>query len=134
MLAIMPERVSFAGTELQSVRAVAVSRTVNRGVSEYSELGPHCVFADVPEQRTKVTVIGSVGADDLAPPALASCGVLEVRVARAPGRMKRKEIRMLAMVTHVSYRATPGGAERTIELEALSIDGRADPVTVIELE
>jgi hypothetical protein len=134
MLAIVPERVVFAGGELKGVRVVAVSRIAVRAVSEYSEEGPHCVFADAPEQRTRVTVITPLGGDDSNPPTMASSGVLEVRLARSPATVSRKEIRMLAVVTQVSYRATSAGADRTVEFEALSADGRTDPVTIVELD
>lgn len=133
MLAIAPERVVFAGSELKGVRVVAISRGASRSVIEYSEAGPHCVFVDAPEQRTRVAVVSAVGSEDLFPPSTASGGVLEVRLARAPGVNTRRELRMAAVVMQVSYRATQGGAERTVEFEAYSADGRVDPVSVIEL-
>ena len=134
MLAITPERVLFAGTELRGVKVVAISRGASRSVLEYSESGPHCVFVDSPEQRTRVLVVSVLGSEDFAPPLMSASGVLEVRLARAPGLDVRRELRMAAVVTQVSYRAMQSGAERTVEFEALSADGRADPVTIIELD
>jgi hypothetical protein len=134
MLAIVPERVLFAGGELKGVRVAAVSRIAVRPITEYSEQGPHCVFADVAEQRTRVNVVTPLGGDDINPPAIATSGVLEIRLARSPGADSRKEIRMLAVVTQVTYRATSVGADRTVEFEALSVDGRTDPVSVVELD
>ncbi len=134
MLVLHPERVTFAGAEWKGVKSVAVARIAAKGVVDYGDAGPHAVFADAPEQRTRVTVVCAVGADDLAPPLPGAAGVLEARVGRAGSEVERKELRASVVVMNVSYKVSGAGAERTVEFEAWSADGAADPVTMVELD
>lgn len=134
MLVLRPERVTFGGVEWAGVKSVAVLRSTARAVVEHGDVGPHAVFADAPEQRTRVVVTCAMGTDDLSPPTPGAVGVLEARVGRAGVDSGRRELRASAVVMAVSYKVTGAGAERVIELEAVSADGGADPVTLVELD
>ncbi|MFZ4574104.1 MAG: hypothetical protein ACOYN0_06880 [Phycisphaerales bacterium] len=133
MLLLKPLAVTFGGVAWRAVKSVAVARTAVRTLAEHGDGGPHPVFVDVPSQRTRITITSELGGEDLAPPALGASATIVVRVARAGTDAGLCELRALVAVLGVSYRLGQT-AERVVELEAVSLNGAADPVAVVPLD
>jgi hypothetical protein len=128
MLVLSPTTVSFGGERWEQVTQIAIDREAVREVTAWSDLGPHVVFADVPEQRVKIKVVMDVPSDANSP---------------VPGRMGTLMARLSPSLTHasgvmLSARAVVvgvtheiggrKGASRTVELIAVSADGASDPI------
>lgn len=134
MLWIDPEEVSLLGHALEGVEAVAVDRRAARLALEWSDAGPHAVFADAPEQRVDVRVTrrlaSSSGAFEsaLAPGAM---GQLSFVAERAGSDASRARVEMTVVVTGVEHALRAGScARQVISCAAISSDGAADPVSV----
>lgn len=56
MLFLNPQHVSLGALTLEHVASIVVSRAADRLTVEYSDLGPFPVFADVPQERTTLTI------------------------------------------------------------------------------
>lgn len=57
MIWLNPDRVALGSFELRHVTSIAVDREARRRTEEWTDLGPHLAFADVPEQRVNVMVL-----------------------------------------------------------------------------
>ena len=138
---IIPDIVNFGPLTLDNIQYLAVDRASERLATEWTDAGPHAVFADVPEQRVTVRlsrrIIGQA-------PAGVVPGQRETLTADfAPGGSggKRRRLTVSAVVTSVDYQfagadAASGSARSTrqsITLIALSPDGATDPVTIQDL-
>lgn len=130
MLLLNPRQVSFAGTLWEDVAAVVIDRSAERTVLEWSDLGPHAVLADVPEQRVSLRVVQQVTRDDLAAPRPGDAGELAFCTAPAGADTPRRRLRAQCVILDVSHELSlKNGALRTIRLAAVSADGDADPIT-----
>lgn len=131
MLLLNPRSVRFDGTEWEDVSAVVVDRSAARSMKEWSDLGPHVVLADVPEQVVSLRVVQQVARDDVGTPVPSEAGELVFFTSPAGGDTPRKKVTVQCVVTDVTHELSlKNGAVRTVKLLAVSSDGVADPVSV----
>lgn len=131
MLLLNPRSVTFAGTVWEDVSAVVIDRAAARAVKEWSDLGPHVVLADVPEQLVTLRVVQRVARDDVGTPVPGESGELVLHTAPAGSDTPRRRLTAGCVVTDVSHEVSlKNGAVRTIKLIAVSPDGPTDPITI----
>ncbi|MCC7387776.1 MAG: hypothetical protein IT431_03310 [Phycisphaerales bacterium] len=131
MLLLNPRSVAFAGAVWEDVSAIVIDRVGAKTVKEWSDLGPHVVLADVPEQVVTVRVVQHVARDDVGAPLPGGSGELVFHTAPAGGDTPRKRLAAQCVVTDVTHELSlKHGAVRTVRLIAVSADGAADPVTI----
>lgn len=135
MLIINPARVTLGPHTFTDVESVAINRIATRTVIEIGDSGPHAVFADVPEQRTTITItrrLATADALDLAPGDTLSLGVEFSKEATDAGRTRVQASCVLLENRHELGLATGGAgrprAMQLLSLVALSSDGAADPI------
>jgi hypothetical protein len=131
MLILRPRVVSFGTALWEGVASVVVDREASRLVVEHDDAGPHALFADAPEQVTRVKLVQELGQEELGSPRPGQVETLAF--STAPGASDARCTRVVALccvesVTHeVSIKR---GTVRTITLIALSPDGVIDPITL----
>lgn len=130
MLMLNPRSVSFAGATLSDVRMVAVDRIAAREVVEWSDLGPHAVFADAPERKVTIRVQRDLTRDGLDGPRPGDSGVLIVRSGPNASDAGGVALVASAVVMRVSHDLREGSARQLIQLVAVSASGDVDPVVV----
>ena len=131
MLILNPRVVRFGGRVWEDVSAVVVDRQATRAVTEWSDLGPHAVLVDAPEQTVTVRVVQQVARDDVGTPVPGELAELSFFTAPAGGDTPRWRVGALCVVTAATHELSlKNGAVRTVRLVALSSDGAADPVTL----
>lgn len=132
MLVLNPQEVMFGAQPWADVTKVVVDRRGVRVAGEWSDLGPHEAFVDVPERRTVIRVSRRVGATELASPALGESAELSFYASANASHAGRRRVRATAVVTDVSYTvaAGAGSGEQVVTLIALSATGAADPIVV----
>lgn len=130
MIILNPERVTFGARAWNNVSAVTVEREAKTLVAEIGDAGPHVVFADVPEQRCRITVVQELEQTDLHTPTLGELDALKVTTNVSLGDRGRAALSASAVVIDVKVNVARGqGATRRITLLAVSGDGAADPLT-----
>lgn len=131
MLLLTPRAVRFGEATWEDVSAVVVDRASRRSVVEWSDLGPHAVLADVPEQEVTVRVVQSLTRDAPDAPRPGDAGQLSFDTSPAGTDTGRRRVSAQAVVLGVRHElSVKGGATRTVTLVAVSPDGAADPVIV----
>lgn len=132
MLILNPPTVQLGPHTLEDVALLAIDRVAHRTAEEWSDAGPHPVFADVPEQRTVVRIVRRLERDDPAPPLPGEQHTLAFHTSPNLSDADRRRISIAAaVVTAVTHQVGgPKGAQQTITLTALSSDGATDPVAV----
>jgi len=131
MIVLNPDQVRFKGKTLGGVGSVWVDRVGTREVVKWSDMGPHVVLADVPEQRVTVRVIRDVGAGELVGPAPGEMGTLSFLASATAGDGRRYRVHAECVVLGVTHRIETGRrAMQTVSLIAVSGDGAEDPLTV----
>lgn len=135
MLVMNPRSVSFDGETLEDVTAVAIDRRGERVVVEWSDEGPHAVFADVPERRVVVCVTQEVARGDITGPAPGDEGELVLHTSPTSGHAARRRVSATVVITSVGHELSrKRGALRTIECVAISGDGTTDPIEITPAE
>lgn len=133
MLVLNPQHVTFGESRWDHVQVVAIDRAAHRDAVEWSDLGPHVAFADVPEQRITVKVIREVSSDDVDSPKPGETNTLTFHTSPTASDGLRMKITMQAVVMRVEHDVSVRkGAVRTITLTAVSPDGATDPVVVTQ--
>lgn len=136
MLILAPQLVRFDTQEWADVTLIAIDRVAAREAVEWSDLGPHPAFADVPEQRTTIRIVRRLDRGDLASPTPGQAGALVFEVSPAATEAGKRAYSAQCVVLSVRHELIAGpkgpGAMQTIELVALSSDGAAEPVAVVE--
>lgn len=140
MLIITPAAVRFDTLTLDDVSLIAIERAAERAVIEWSDFGPHPVFADVPEVRTSVKLSRRVHRGDLAAIAPGQMGELSFVVSPAGTAAAAKKHAAQCVVMSVKYDlAQPAGsaakgpsAVQVIECVAVSASGSAEPFVVTD--
>lgn len=138
MLILTPTSVRFDTLTLDDVALIAIERSAERAIVEWSDFGPHPTFADVPEQRITVKVSRRMHRGDLAAPAPGQMGELSFVVSPAGTAAAAKKHAAQCAVLGVRYdlAAAAGGKQQTamqvIELVALSSSGSAEPFAVTD--
>lgn len=132
MLFTAPLMVNMGGVMYGNVVSISVERQAAREVVEFGDVGPHVVFADVAEMRTRLVITMDVGREP------------EGMVSFVPGESltisfdyginggeasRRRVIVQHGVVMGYSYTMKHGKAvARVVEIVAVSSDGSADPV------
>lgn len=129
MIIIRPNQVTFSGAVWAGVERVAIERSANRLIKEWSESGPYPTLIDVPEQLVRVRIIQSVDQTQMAAPRPGDLGQLRVELS-AGADEGRRLVRIDAVVDSVGYDLTQSKATRTVTLIAQSAQGDEDPVLV----
>lgn len=134
MLVMNPRMVRFGAKAWENVALVAVDRVGARTVAEFSDSGPHVVYADVPEQRVNVRVVVDLGDDDVGSPVPGDAGLLSFATSRSGSEAGRVRVSLQAVVTGVSHELSlKRGVVRTVEFVGVSSDGAQDPVSVVAI-
>lgn len=129
MLIIKPRSVTLLGVTLEHVDAVGVDRRTSKRVEERTDLGPHIVFADAPEQRVTVSITRTLTRDEASGFRPGQQG--ELRFVAAPSDSDAGRRSFSATVVIVSVEHDLGvkfGARQRIVALAVSTDGANDPI------
>ena len=140
MLITTPANVRFDTLTIDDVTLIAIERSAERAIVEWSDLGPHPTFADVPEQRITVKVARRIARGDLSAPTPGQLGDLSFVVSPQGTAAAAKKHAAQCVVLSVKYDlvSAPGastrapGAIQTIELVAISSSGSAEPFTITD--
>lgn len=133
MLLLNPRLVTFNTVRWDDIALVAIDRAAGREVVEWSDLGPHVVLADVPEQRIEIRIIQELTRDDITIPHPGDAGELVLHTSPASTDAGRKEISARAVILRVQHELSlKRGATRTITLIAISPDGADDPFSITD--
>lgn len=129
MLFLNPMSVTLLGKTLDNVTALAVERLATKAVVEWSDGGPHPVFADAPEQKTTITLTRVVAQDEATPARPGDQGALTFRVGAGADDAGNRSYTATVVVMGVGYDLTAkAGAKQTIEMVAVASAGGTDPV------
>jgi len=129
MLALRPQSVVLLGVALTDVDALAVDRRTTRHAEERTDLGPHVVFADAPEQRVSVTITRTLTRDEPTSLRPGQQGELRFTTSPSDSDAKRRVFSATVVVLSVDHDLTARtGVRQRIHAVALSPDGAADPV------
>ncbi len=114
------------------ISAVLVDRAPHKTIEEWSDAGPYATLADIPEQRTRITILQELTAEDLNTPRPGQNATLTL--CTSPGADRgRKKLTATAVVLSVAHELSlKKGATRTIQLAAVSPDGSTDPITLTD--
>ena len=130
MLLLNPNRVTLGTAELTNVSAITIDRTARRAALEWTDLGPHIGFADVPEQRVAITVIRNLFASELSPAKPGDELLLTARAAASASAAGVIVVSATVVVQSISHAITQGAkATQIIRAVAVSSTGAADPIT-----
>lgn len=134
MLFINPRQVRFGDRVWGDASAVVIDRAAARLVESWSDHGPFGTLVDVAEERVTVKVVQSVAGD--APGTLALGEEAELSFVSTPTGTDQgaREVRATCVIVGVAHElSAKSGAVRTITLRAVSDDGSADPVAVVDV-
>jgi hypothetical protein len=130
MLLLNPQSVTFGAATWDGVTAVSIDRAATRETIEWSDSGPHIVFADCPEQRITIKVIREIARDDLSTPRPGDAAEAIFHTSPTSATAARRRIRADCVITAVTHEISQKkGAIQTITLTAISPDGATDPIT-----
>lgn len=128
MLILDPAEVKFGARTWGDVRSLAVDVEAPRVCEEWSDLGPWCVWADVPERRVRVLIERSFEGSELASPAVGEEGLLSFRAGAGPE--SAREFAARCVVVSVRHEVSQGRAWQRVSLVALSATGASAPIEV----
>jgi hypothetical protein len=135
MLILNPRTVSFGASRWDNVQSIALDRSPQRIAEDWSEAGPYAVFADVPEQKLRITLVQDLSPADLAAPVPGDRATLSFTTSAAATDRRRQSLSTDAVVLRVTHDLSIKGAPtRTVLLAPLSPDGAADPITVADAD
>lgn len=135
MLWLNPTLVMLGASALDNVEQLAVSRAPHRLATEWTDLGPHLAFADVPEQRVDLRIRRRL--TDSTTLALVPGDRVAFTARRAPtaGAIGIVEITAQIVILGVDYTLSrSGGPTQLIHAIAISSDGASDPITERSVE
>ncbi len=131
MLILNPRDVRFGSVVLDDVRSVAIDRVASREIVEWSDLGPHAVFADAPERKVTIKLVRELTRDGLDVPMPGDSDTLSLRTSPNASDAGGISLSASAMVTRVTHDLLGrGGALQRIEFIAVSESGDVDPVSI----
>lgn len=133
MLVLNPRLVRFGSRTWPGVSLVAIERRAARLAIEWSDMGPHPVFADAPEQRLTIRIIQDVAGDEIDAPTPGEQAVLVFYTAPTGADARRRKVSITAVITGVTYDLSLSrGTQRRTSLVAVSADGAADPIAITD--
>ncbi len=134
MLILNPRSVVLGSARLGDVVSVAIERRAARLAVEWTDLGPHAAFADVPEQRVDVRIVQEVGEGAPDGPSPGQSVTLSLVTSPAGGDSARQRLSASGVVTGCRYEVVQTAlgerTRRTIDVVLVSPDGAADPVSI----
>lgn len=137
MLIHQPHSVTFGGTPLPDVASIAIDRTAAREALEWSDAGPHAVFADIPEQRTTITLVRAPSRGELTPllPAQMEELTFVYSAAGTPTDALRRRVTAMCVVRDVRHALdhARGTSRQIITMIAVALSGDSNPVTITTL-
>lgn len=135
MIWLSPQQVSLGSIVLDHVTMLSIDRSPHKTALQWTDLGPHLGFADVPEQRVDVRIereiIESESVD------LKPGDEVTLIARRAPGASAAGVVQISATVVILSIDHTLSksrGARQRIHAIAISAGGLSDPITVQDVE
>lgn len=142
-ITLNPQVVRFDDLVFEDATSVEVDRTAARLAEDWSDLGPHAGFVDVPELRTVVRITRRLGPDgpgSVPGPLPGRLGELTFYTSPTWSDAGQKRVRIRCVVTQVVHRLRPPtgrstartdpAPEQIITLIGESSDGAQDPITV----
>lgn len=136
MLLPLPNSLTFGEIALSDAAVVTIDRAAAKAVLDWSDAGPHPVFADVPEQCTTITIARDLIRGDLSAPAPGQLGELAFlfSAAGANSDAARKRFTAACVVRDVRHELLPArpAARQLITFLPISPDGTQDPVTITD--
>lgn len=134
MLILNPRQVVFGSTTYADVLIVAIDRGAKRVAVEWSDLGSHVAFADVPEQIVGVKLVQEVVDGSPDGPKPGDSATLSFVASPTGSDSSRLRFSATAVVTSCAHEiVTSGkgiGARRTVEFVLVSATGASDPISV----
>jgi len=128
-----PNSVTFDGLPIIDVAFLLIDQHATRELIEWSDGGPHPVFADIVERRTTITLIRTPSRAEPALPAISAAGELTLVFSDAGTNTDaaRKRLTATCVVREIASPPTgPAGIRQSISLIALSSDGASDPIVI----
>lgn len=130
MIILNPDRVTLGSQELAGVTIVAIDRTARRTAYEWTDIGPHINFADIPEQRTSISIIRRITQTELATPRPGELLALALRISTNASAAESAVISASVVITAVEHSVNASGkATQSIRSVAISATGSGDPIT-----
>ena len=130
MLWIDPDNVTLGALPLPGVSAITVDRRAERAAVEWSDFGPHAVFADVPEQRTTIRLTRTMRPGDTIAPRPGDLATLRFRAAPSLAASGAVSIFTDAVVLSFSHAAdTERRITQAIDVLGLASDGARDRIS-----
>lgn len=130
MVILNPTTARLGGMLLEGVTLVVVDRSASREAVEWSDQGPHVVFADMPEQRVTIRVVQDVPRGGITVPRPGEAAELSLVTQGEGDDHSRVRVWASVVVLRVTHALKESGLTRTIEMIAVSGDGASDPVGV----
>jgi hypothetical protein len=130
MLLLNPHSVKFGSARWDDVAALAVDRGASRLNLEWSDSGPHVVFADVPEERLTIRVTRRLQREATFGPRPGDAGELVAYTSPTAADASRRRVRIESVVTAVSHEISAKAALQTVTLVGVSSNGAVDPVVI----
>lgn len=128
MLFLRPQHVMLFNQALDGVSAVVVDREASRVALEWSDAGPHVVFADAPELKVTIRVTRALTRDEATPARPGDTGPLVFRVGAGADDAGVRLFSATVVVMGVRHSLkSEGGARQEIEMVAVS-SGAPDPI------
>jgi hypothetical protein len=135
MLWLNPQQVMLGSALLGNVESLTIDRSPRKTALEWTDLGPHLSFADVPEQRIDIRLTRRLiesESTDLEPGDEVS---LIARRAPSASAAQVIEIAATVVILRIDHSISKSrGARQHIHAIAISSDGLADPVVEREVE
>jgi len=135
MLFLNPPSLSLLSTTYSNIESVSIDRLAHRELTDYSDSGPYAVFADIPESKVEIAItqrLDSGNDQSLTGPKPGQQGTLELTTSPNASQAQRKKLTAQVVIRSVRYDLT-AKPKRTISLVAISPDGAADPIVLVDL-
>jgi hypothetical protein len=126
-----PTRVSFGSLLLPNVSSISIDRSPSREAVDFSDSGPHPTFADIPEQKSLITILQHLTSSDFAAPLPSTSATLTILANPNDSDSGSLTLQASTVVRACTHSLNPKGATRTISLIALSPNGSTDPITIL---
>lgn len=135
MIWLNPENVTLGTFALRDVTHIAIDRAARRTAEEWTDLGPHAGFVDVPEQRVTVFISRQILETETSAPKPGETHALTFRTGPRASASANRLVTLTAVVTSVEHSISKSGrATQSIRATAISSDGAVDPVTETAVE
>jgi hypothetical protein len=135
MLILNPRLVVFGATTFPDVLLIAIDRAARRVAMEWSDLGPHVAFVDVPEQVVTVKLVHEVidaSPDGPRPGESAMLSFVTSPTGSDSGRLRFSAAAVVTSCTHeIVTSGRTIGTRRTAEFVLVSATGASDPISIV---